>query len=287
MAAVPHEVLTSLRCYRDAAPAPRTVDELLPENVRISGGEDVSVLLEQQVILRHPLAAHVPLWCAHVLRLVDATENLGRLYPSQWRTKKWSVEDVLRSDAVSQLWEAIQNALNSDVTMLRASLRIAQDGTSRAVIAPMARTGLQELCVRLDTQPTQLQRPSAAYKTDLREEYDASRRRVNADLMGTAPNTCFDALLWYNDSHSDTHYLTESSIANIILEVPGKGWFTPPFQGLLPGLLVRELVRRGMVLPQALDIAYVQKHLQSGAQLWLGNAVRGLFPVKLDAPHCT
>lgn len=280
MGSVPHEAFTSLRCLRDASQHACSPDVLLPAPLR--GGEQQTQMGPEYVpIMQHPLAAHIPLWSAHVLRLVHATARLAELFPEQWGTRKWTVDEVLNSDAVSHLWKELQAVQGTEVTQLRASLRIDQNGSSRAVIAPLAYSDGNPLPVRLDTKATSFQEPTVTLKTDLRAEYDASRQRVNADLAGSQPDTCFDALLWTESDENPGRFLTESSIANIVLHVPGEGWITPPFQGILPGLLVQELVRQGKVVQQPLEVDRAKSLLQSGSQLWLGNAVRGLFPVVL------
>ena len=275
---VPGEAFTSVRCLRDAAPTACSADILLPDALR-GQGREASASSDDARILQHPLAAHVPLWTAHVHRLVQSSTQLAQLFPELWGHTVWSVETILTSDAVAQLWEHVQAIQGTDTVQLRASLRLAQDGSSRAAVAAFPLESVEPVPVRLDTQPTSLQRTTVALKTDLRAEYDASRQRVHADLAGKLPNTCFDALLWKEGSSERERWLTEASIANIVLHVPGQGWFTPPFDGLLPGLLVQELVRSGRVQQQPLAVDTVRAQLASGAQLWLGNAVRGLFPV--------
>ncbi|KAI3626856.1 hypothetical protein CBS14141_000857 [Malassezia furfur] len=275
---VPSEAFTSVRCVRDAAPPACSVDVLLPDALK-GQGRDVPVPSDDARILQHPLAAHVPLWTAHVHRLLQSSSQLAKLFPGQWGHTAWTIETILESDAVTQLWEHVQGIQGTDTLQLRASLRLAQDGTSRAVVAPFPLSNREPVPVRLDTQTTALERATAALKTDLRAEYDASRQRVHADLAGKLPNTCFDALLWKQGTSEHERWLTESSIANIVLHVPDKGWFTPPFDGLLPGLLIQELVRSGRVSRAPLAVDEVRAQLAAGAQLWLGNAVRGLFPV--------
>lgn len=237
----------------------------------------------QSLLQAHPLALHVPMWSAHILRLRDATAALHRTYPETW-TKSWSIEEILASQAVQDLSHALQT---SDTPMLRASVRIHATGTSRTIIAPMSIPPPSNLIVRLDTQPVWLRDAMVLHKTDARDPYDAARARVHGTLSAPSadPNACFDVLLWHTDE-AGVSYITESSIANVIVELPeetGPMYYTPPFSALLPGLLIQGLVHEGVVHIQPLPVEKLRvKMQQPGAQLWLCNAVRGMFAVSLE-----
>lgn len=284
MASIPAETFTSVHCLRDAAQGECSVDVLLPEHVKFhEKSRPISAECEQ--IRQHPLAAHVPLWYAHVLRLVHATAELARLFPGEWGEQGWSVDQVLASDAVRELWEQTQAIQGSETAKLRASLRIAKGGTSRAVIAPLASPKGATLMVRLDPTPTSLQGPTTYLKTDCRKVYDDARARVRGNLGAlndTTHDPCFDVLLW--SDVDGTPSVTESSIANIILEVPNASpsLVTPPFQNLLPGMLIQELVRQEKVSQRALSVEDIRDALQNqNGRLYLCNAVRGMFQVLL------
>ena len=296
--AIPLEAITSARCYRDACPKHERVmlaRTLVPEHVSCNMASDVY----DEVICAHPLARHVPLFVAHVRRLRDTTEALCQAYPSTW-TKAWSVNEVLECDAMQQLWSHIQSIQHLDTHQLRASLRIHADGSTRAVIAPLHPPSSSILTVRLDTQSVLLPNGLVSYKTDARATYDAARARVKGTLGigspsssppshggdATIPPSCFDVLLWHYanaSENSEAHaeqIVTESSIANLVLELPNEPvrFVTPSFSHLLPGILVQELVRQGLVQPRTITVTdiYAQK-----TRLWLCNAVRGMFPVEL------
>ncbi|CAD6901441.1 unnamed protein product [Tilletia controversa] len=173
----------------------------------------------------------------------------------------------------------------------------------------------------------------ATCKTNRREAYQAAAARLQA-TYGAVPSSepaetevpppsCFDGLLWTTSdeeaSDPSQRLLTESSIANIVLEVRNGDetkLITPapssssvkgkmPF---LPGLLRNELVRLGIVEEADIPVERVLKLLVSnkdddgggetteetqeetqeegGTQevpekLWLCNAFRGLFEVQL------
>lgn len=275
----PTEALTSLRCYRDASVRHASLATLLPAWL-VSQPETSEVL-------DHPLAAHIPLFTAHIYRLRDAAAALCDLFPATW-TRRWSVDDVVRCEAVQQLHDYVERIQNSDTALLRASLRIRADGTSYAVIAPLSPAPSAPPMVRLDTQSVFLNTATTPYKTDLRAAYDDARHRVHGTL-GVAsstpdPSACFDVLLWHDEEGEQV--LTESSIANVIVEIPGPHpkLVTPSFSHLLPGLLVRALVQEGLVEQRRISVRDLQAWVSQSGRLWLCNAVRGMFEVRLATP---
>jgi len=160
-------------------------------------------------------------------------------------------------------------------------------------------------------------------KTSRREAYVAAASRLNANYGADSASDeggCFDGLLWVyeqdaksDDADSHTRRLiTESTIANVVLEVEGSEgqtrWITPALGGrrdgepgevrFLPGLLRNELVRLGVVEEEDIAVETVLQLLKAdgGAEagtseglgsapvrLWLCNAFRGLFEVELVA----
>ncbi|WFD20271.1 hypothetical protein MCAP1_002515 [Malassezia caprae] len=274
----PTEALTSLRCYRDASVRHASLAALLPPWLAPPA--------EASETLDHPLAAHIPLFSAHIHRLRDAAAALGELFPDTW-ARRWSVDDLLHSEAVAQLQAYVDRIQDSDTAVLRASLRIKADGTSYAVIAPLSPPPSVPPVVRLDTQSVFLDTATTPYKTDQRAAYDEARHRVHGTL-GASPasdeSACFDVLLWH-DEHGE-QVLTESSIANVVIEVPGPHptLVTPSFVHLLPGLVVQALVHDGLVQQRRVSVHELQAWVSQSARLWLCNAVRGMFEVRLVTP---
>jgi para-aminobenzoate synthetase / 4-amino-4-deoxychorismate lyase len=73
-----------------------------------------------------------------------------------------------------------------------------------------------------------------------------------------------DVLLW-----NERGEVTESSIANVIVELDGQ-WYTPPVTcGLLPGTLRRSLLEQGKVQERVILISDLEH-----AKIWLVNSVR-------------
>lgn len=285
----PDELFTSLRCVRERLDADVAVCELLPRHVAQCVGvarDRFSSHADFQLMQAHPLAEHVPLWPAHVYRLVQNTATLARLYPGSW-SSEISVADVLGSGAVADLWALVQNMRSERV--LRASLRVARGGALRLVTGPLELPlGNDPLPVRLDTQATSVAEPLALLKTSERRVYDDARARVHASLKPTASvadGMCFDALMWRQDAEKSQRFATEFSIANLVVELrdaSGSVFVTPAFQQLLPGLLVQDLVQRGIVSERAITVADLSSwSASSSTRFWLCNAVRGMMEVKL------
>lgn len=219
---------------------------------------------------QHPLAAHVPLWLAHVHRLVDASRLVHAALP-EW-TAAPTAHDIISSDAVRELCNAAQAG-----TPLRASLRVSASGSICAISAPLSAPPDTPPTVRLDTQETRIDGPFTKLKTSARKTYDDARARVSGTLV--PGNGVFDVLLWHRDG--DERVVTESSIANLIVESPDGQLFTPTFEHLLPGLLVQELCRMGLVTQRRITVADLVRW--SGTHtLYLCNAVRGMFRIVIE-----
>lgn len=258
----PLEALTSGRCYRDAN---ASFQQLVPDVCCADVQEDV--------LNTHRLAKHVPLFTAHIQRLVRATHALCQLYPNTW-TRAWRAEDIVASDALKSVCSHLDAIQGSDTEQLRVSIRIHAHGTTRAIVSPLHANHTVP-AVRLDSESVRLSGPLVSYKTDARAAYDAARQRVHGTL-GTSPDGCFDVLLWHDTPSG--RVVTESSIANLVLERDHGDLVTPTFsEGLLPGLLIQELVRQNVVRQDVIRV----DDLHAASRLWLCNAVRGMFQVKL------
>ena len=290
MSQAPDAAFTSLRAVADRVAEP-SIRTLLPESLHtyVHGASYPPVSPpELEQLLRHPLAAHVPLWAAHVHRLVAAAAELHGMYAGTWRTHAppLTVERVLQSDVVAELERQVQ-ALQPGCS-LRASLRATRDGGLTLSSAPLVSPAAVPLRVRLDVQSTELDEPLAHLKTTSRAAYDQARERTQATLGAASDvkDPCFDVLLW-RYTHDGAQLLTESSIANLVVELPasqgqGSKFVTPRFERLLPGVLVQELVRRGIVEQAPITVAQLSAWLErKAARLWLCNAVRGMFEVQL------
>lgn len=110
--------------------------------------------------------------------------------------------------------------------------------------------------------------PWLRYKTTFRATYDAELKRVVA-MPGV-----FDAVFL-----NERGEVCEGARSNIFLRRrAGEKLLTPPLScGLLPGVLRRSLLERG----EAEETVLRRQDLLGAAEIYLGNALRGLIPVKL------
>ncbi len=119
--------------------------------------------------------------------------------------------------------------------------------------------------VRLAMSPVNSRDPFLYHKTTNRKAYDES----STNLGGV------DDIIFYNDCGE----ITESSIANIMIEQNGD-WITPPIQcGLLPGTMRAELLAAGSIKEGIITI----ESLYQATRVRLMNSVRGQYDVQLEA----
>jgi para-aminobenzoate synthetase/4-amino-4-deoxychorismate lyase len=117
--------------------------------------------------------------------------------------------------------------------------------------------------LRLASRPIDKNDPFLYHKTTRRTMYEQARE---------AATDCDDVLLWNSDG-----FITESTIANVLLRV-GDRLVTPPVEcGLLAGTLRGEWLRQGKAREQKIHV----DALTDFGSLQLLNSVRGLFPASL------
>jgi para-aminobenzoate synthetase/4-amino-4-deoxychorismate lyase len=120
--------------------------------------------------------------------------------------------------------------------------------------------------IALAAQPVDASNPFLYHKTTSRQVYQ--------DALKLAPGAT-DVLL-YNQKGE----ITESTIANIVVDFRGR-LYTPPLRcGLLPGTLRAFLLERGDIIEKAVTI----QQLASCRRIFLLNGVRGMQQVKLIHP---
>ena len=102
------------------------------------------------------------------------------------------------------------------------------------------------------------------HKTTHREVYDQHRR---------AHSKFDDVILWNRRGE-----ITESTLANVVVDIGGK-CFTPPVRsGLLNGVYRQHLLRRGRLHERVLT----REDLRRAHAIFLVNAVRGPLGVRLE-----
>jgi len=143
---------------------------------------------------------------------------------------------------------------------LRVRLLLGQDGEARLEHAALDRKeGVTRL--RLALGPIDPSDRFLFHKTTNRGTYDRAR----------LPE-CDDVILW-NPSGD----ITESTIANVVVEIDGRR-VTPPVEcGLLAGTLRAESLSRGEIVEGRVTI----DQLRTASRIWLINSVRGWVPAAL------
>ena len=129
-------------------------------------------------------------------------------------------------------WVAAQHAAGGR-TAMRVRLLAARDGGITLEAAPLAPPDGSAVRVALAPAPIRTDDPFLYHKT--------TRRSVYEEARAACPDA-EDALLW-----NDKGELTESTIANLVVELDGQR-ITPPVRcGLLPGTFRAELLAQGTV----------------------------------------
>lgn len=110
-------------------------------------------------------------------------------------------------------------------------------------------------------------------RTDVFLYHKTTLRRVYEDAKADFPD-CADVILFNADGEA-----TESTLANLVVEIDG-AWCTPPVEcGLLPGTARAEFLATGRLRERRIPLAL----LQTAPRLFLLNSVRGLVPAILTS----
>lgn len=103
--------------------------------------------------------------------------------------------------------------------------------------------------------------------------YHKTTRRGLYERAARACPDCDDVLLW-----NERREITESTIANVIIDLDD-GFYTPPVAaGLLPGTLRGRLVAQGRIREYGITL----RDLRRTRNLYLVNIVRGWVPAQLS-----
>jgi para-aminobenzoate synthetase/4-amino-4-deoxychorismate lyase len=101
--------------------------------------------------------------------------------------------------------------------------------------------------------------------------HKTTHRRVYEEAFALRDG-CDDVLLW-----NDRRELTETTLANIVLELDGRRVTPPVASGLLGGVFRADLLRRGEVVEQVCSL----EDLARCGRIWAVNSVRGWIDVEL------
>ncbi len=148
------------------------------------------------------------------------------------------------------------NNVRSD-TPVKLRLLIDAAGVASLEVGPMPSEDGETRSLPIDTEPTDPYDEFLVFKTTIRSRYE--------DAMARFPSAR-DVILWNRRGE-----LTETCIANLVLELDGK-LLTPHHQaGLLPGTLREELIERNQITERVLTL----DDLHRAERIWTINSVRG------------
>ena len=146
----------------------------------------------------------------------------------------------------------------------KVRLLVTKEGRIKleAKALPKAVARLQR--VALARTPVDSSSPFLYHKTTNRAVYEAARLACPG----------FDDVLLFNEKGE----ITESTIANVAVEIEGHLYTPPVFCGLLPGTLRAHLLQQGELIERPIML----KELRRSPRVFLLNSVRGLYPVELE-----
>ncbi len=159
------------------------------------------------------------------------------------------------------------DAIRAEVTQ-RVRILVSADGAIEVQVADMSPPAANPVWrIALDTLPVSSNDEFLRFKTTRRDRYDqALARHPDAD----------DVLLW-----NERGELTETTIANLVLEIDGTAVTPAQSSGLLPGTLRAELLANRRIQEATVTV----EDLDRADSVWLINSVRGWIPAQvLDRP---
>jgi para-aminobenzoate synthetase / 4-amino-4-deoxychorismate lyase len=226
--------------------------------------EHQECLTKSAVLKRRPLEfalLETMLWTAgHGIRLLE--DHVARLRSSAryfgFRFDECLVREQLATASASSA------AAGTAASGCRVRLLLARDGdvTLETVpLQPLRADGLPR--VRLAVEPVDPGDPFLYHKTTHRSAYDRARQ-----LAGD----CDDVILW-----NPRNEITESCIANVVVDIGGSLYTPPVACGLLPGVSRAGLLRAGTVRERAIS----PDDLRTADRIFLTNAVRGTYEIRL------
>jgi para-aminobenzoate synthetase / 4-amino-4-deoxychorismate lyase len=140
---------------------------------------------------------------------------------------------------------------------LRVRLLLAADGVPGIDVSPIPPSP-EPVRIAIDDDPVDPADPGLYIKTADRERYDRRRaRHPHAD----------DVLLINTRGE-----VTESTIANLVVQIDRRCWTSPLASGLLPGVMRAELLARGRIAERPLTPDDVRR----ADGVWLVSALRGM-----------
>lgn len=154
------------------------------------------------------------------------------------------------------------NTVRSD-TPVKLRLLIDAAGEATLEVGAMPAEDGEPRSLPIDTEPTDPYDEFLVFKTTIRSRYE--------DAMARFPDAP-DVILWNRRGE-----LTETCIANLVLELEGQLVTPHHSSGLLPGTLREELLDRGQITETVLTL----DDLKQATRIWTINSVRGWDSVSL------
>jgi len=145
----------------------------------------------------------------------------------------------------------------------RIRLLVTKAGRISLEAKPLPKTQVNPQRVALARAPVDSSDPFLYHKTTNREVYEAAK--------AACPG--FDDVLLFNEKGE----ITESTIANIAVDIAGKLCTPPVTCGLLPGTLRAHLLQQGELIERRITVA----ELPQCPRIFLFNSVRGMYRVEV------
>lgn len=150
--------------------------------------------------------------------------------------------------------------LQSDVRAFADDVRIRvvlhRDGRPSFVMRPLDTSSPEALRVRVAAAPVNSSNQYLYHKTTYRKAYE--------DALASVPE-CDDVILW-----NERGEITESTVANIVVELDGTLYTPPVSSGLLAGTFRELLLKDGRISERVITL----EELRKASQLFLINSVR-------------
>jgi para-aminobenzoate synthetase / 4-amino-4-deoxychorismate lyase len=199
------------------------------------------------------------------LRLVDGGYPSRSLHLDRLQSSAGALGFACDRPAVEAALDAL--ASRHAAGTFRVRLTLGHGGDVELAAAPLFATPAGMTAVlsphRLDSRS-----PWLRHKTTVRAVYDRALASIADD------QAVFDAIFL-----NERNEVCEGARSNVFVRrAPGEPLRTPPLSsGVLPGVLRRQLLESG----EAVEAVLYEEDLRSAAELWLGNALRGLVRVRL------
>jgi para-aminobenzoate synthetase/4-amino-4-deoxychorismate lyase len=168
-----------------------------------------------------------------------------------------------RLDLAALRLELEQLAARLGTKPRRIRLLVTKQGRISLEAKALPMTKVKPQRITLARAPVDSSNPLLYHKTTNRKVYEAAK--------AACPG--YEDVLLFNERAE----VTESTIANVAVDVAGKLYTPPASCGLLPGTMRAHLLQQGKLIERRIAVA----ELLQSPRVFLLNSVRGLFPVEV------